>query len=321
MTMDLSKRAMLVKSRIELRGLLGERRDQGATQHVEQQYNVAERRAKVGKFLIAQNVKSVKAVRASAQAIRQCVYQHTFAWLDTDMRLLPSKNHDTFRTEHDLAVAKHLANIESYINDYPYLVEDARHPAPRGLGELFDPSQYPPAENIKGLFKSSLEYWPMPTTNNFVADIAQEAAAEAKAGMERKVREIISHSFNDLVARSEQVVAHFVTKLAEYKPAGYPAGYRDKPEGIFRDSLVDNMTDLAKLIRNLNFTDDIDIEQMAVNLERLARYTPEQLRQAHYQDERDLVGAEGKLLLTKLDQMKKVDHEITTIMDSAKDYI
>lgn len=313
--MDLSKSAMLVKSRVELKGLLGERRDQGATQHVEETYQVAERRAKVGKFLIAQNVKSVKAVRASAQAIRECTYRHTFAWLDSEMRLLPAKNYESFKRQYDAATVAHWTNIDAYIDEYPMLVEDAKHPAPRGLGCLFDPNQYPHVDRIRGMFKASLEYWPMPSSNNFVANIAAEEAALAKAEMERKMKEVITASFNDIVERCEKAVAHLVDKLSNFQEGDNVK----RPQGIFRDSLVDNIADLANLIRNLNFTEDLEIERLATQLDRLRRYPPYRLRQDR--DSRGFVADDGRAFLADLANMKRVDAEVGEIMEAARDYL
>ena len=309
--LDLNKRAMLVKSRIELKGLLGERQDKDAREQMATTYQSVEDQCKASKYLINQKVKSVRNVRTSAQSLRECVYRYTFPWIGSDLNLLPVKVYDSFKKDYDQRLAKHQSAIEDYISDYPSLVAQARLPAPHGLGNLFDADQYPSSDKISRLFHHSLEYMPLPDSGNFVADIAQDAAMEAKASIERKIQEVVVHSFNNIVQRSERLVVLLVDKLSEYRPG--------QKQGCFRDSLIDNITDLADLIRKLNYTDDIVIDQIAIQLDRLTRNTPEELRNSGLT--RADIKSDGEALLAKLESMRKADSEIGNMMESMRDYI
>jgi len=57
---------------------------------------------------------------------------------------------------------------------------------------------------------------------------------------------------------------------------------RDK-EGIFRDSLVNNIRDLCELIPRLNFTGDTRLEELRAQAEKdLTAYEPDDLRKNQF---------------------------------------
>src|SRR5215469_7370003 len=76
--MSLQSSAMLVGVTLKLGGLLGERRDAGASAMVAEKYSAAEKTCKASKYLINRQHKAVKAVQAAAQRIRDCGYNTRF---------------------------------------------------------------------------------------------------------------------------------------------------------------------------------------------------------------------------------------------------
>src|SRR6266436_5319924 len=175
MKMQLAKSAMLVTANIVNGGLLGERRDNMASLLVENTYNTAHRRTKASKYLIDRKHKSVKQVIAASQRIREVIYRYTMPWGDDNSRLLSVKLLGTFREKLNPAITELNEARENYIQHYPALVSASE----RDLGELFDRSQYPPANQIGDLFTTKVSYWPIPESHNFIAEISEEAAKEA----------------------------------------------------------------------------------------------------------------------------------------------
>lgn len=306
--MELAKRAVLVSLSIKLEGLLGERRDAAATSLVESTYSVAHKRAKASKYLIDRKHPKVKAVVAAAQQVRAVVYRYTFPWGDSGLRLLPAKAHAEFQ-----AAAREALNTlhgcqEEYLGAYPSLVTQSK----LDLNGMFDASQYPGVERVRTLFKASVEYWPMPQDGHFVADIATEAVAEARATMRAETIARTNTAINDMIGRVEQGVKLYVDKLSAYQ--------HQDPEirAVFRDSLVSNTIEMGGLIRKLNFMDDPGIDVLANHVERLGRYTADTLRES--QDARSTMISEGQALLNKLDSYRKLESQVDDVIGAVLDY-
>ena len=307
----LARRAMLVSVSIKLEGLLGERRDKQASSMVTSTYSVAENRAKASKYLINRKHTSVKGVIAAAQQVRAVVYRYTFPFGDSALRLLPSKAHDEFSRKLKESVAGLNESLDRYYTFYPFLVQQSESE----LGALFDNSQYPSVEKVKQMFKISIGYLPMPETQNFIADIANEAADEARNTIVQQTRDASQEAFQDVVSRVEKTVSCLVDSLSSYKPK---VSGNDKVEGIFRDSLIENVKDISRLISVLNFTEDTTITKLSVQLDRLARYGAGTLRDNHHH--RHLVINEGKDLMATLEAMKKTEIEVDDIVESMRHF-
>jgi hypothetical protein len=226
--------------------------------------------------------------------------------------MVPVKAHDLFRQ----AIDKDLRDLEAaetdYIAIYPQLVDESRQ-AIIGLGGLFDGSQYPKQEVLKSLFNHSVEYWPIPQGSNFVADLAQEAADEARNALKAANEQRAKAAVNDLVSRVEKAVTTYVDKLAAYRDTDLGV------VGIFRDSLVSNVQEISDLIKALNFDDNPDIDGLANQMSRLGRYTAESLREND--DLRKKMVSEGQVILGRLDAYRQSDTEIGQIIDAVGDYM
>lgn len=312
MTNALEKRAMLISVNVTLGGLLGERRDRGASEMVSKAYQANAKRTKTSKYLIDRTNKKVKAVVAAAQRIRDTGYKYTFPWGDTKLRLLPVKAHDKFQAAIEQDRVHLQETIDDYIKIYPQLVDESRQNI-IGLGGLFDGTQYPAQSQLKSLFNHSVEYWPVPQGGNFVADIAQEAADEARKALTDANEVRAKAAVNDLIDRVETAVASYVDKLAAYKETDLGV------VGIFRDSLVGNISEMADLIKSLNFADNPDIDMLANQVSRLARHSAEILRDR--ESTRKSMIQEGQTLLSRLDSYRQVDSEVSQIIDAVGDYM
>lgn len=311
--MNLAKSAMLVSVTIINGGLLGERKDTKASDLVTMTFSVADRRAKASKYLIDRQHKSVKRIVASAQRVREIYYRYSLPWLDSSMRLLPVKAHDVFKTKIAEAELDLRDAWEEYIRHYPALIAESE----RDLGELFDASQYPSVKRVRDLFVFRVHFWPVPEAGHFIADIARDAANEARQTLEAEINRKLEIGTADLVKRSRDVVETFVDKLSTYKVVD------NRPIGIFRDSLLSNCKDMGELVRSLNVTANPHIEQVAIQMERLANVSAEMLRGDDPLSEklRSEKISEGSQILAKLDAMDKIDEDVSDVLLKVADYM
>lgn len=316
--MQLAKSAMLVSASIVNGGLLGERRDNMASLLVENTYSVAHRRTKASKYLIDRKHKSVKQVVAASQRVREVVYRFTMPWGDDKMRLLPVKLSDEFRVKLGTAIAELEEARENYIQNYPALVSASE----RDLGELFDRSQYPGVDRIRDLFTHKVAYWPIPDSNHFIAEISDNAAKEAKEGIEREIEQRLLEATYDMVRRAKEVVVAFVDKLEKFQ-LDETTG---KPTVTFRDSLVDNISDTARLIDRMNLTGNPQIKKVVKDLERLTDVGAYRLRKTSttntsFDTLRKRALTAGQEVLINLTMLGLKDQEVSGMVADAADYL
>ena len=308
--MQLAKSAMLVSVSIVNGGLLGERRDNVASLLVENTYSVAHRRTKASKYLIDRRHKAVKQVVAASQRVREVVYRFTLPWGDDKSRLLPVKLADMFRDKINVAVLELQEARENYIQHYPALVAASE----RDLGELFDRSQYPQANQIGDLFTTKVSYWPIPESNNFIAEISEEAAKEAKNSIESEIEQRLIDATYDMVKRAKEVVSIYIDKLEKFR-----INEDNKSENNFRDSLVDNLRDTAYLIEQMNMTDNPQINKVVKDLRRLHGFAAWGLRKRPQIREKAL--SAGKEVLLNLTMLNLKDQEVSDMVSDAADYM
>lgn len=310
--MDLAKSAMLVSVNITNGGLLGERKDRQASQLVETTYSIAQKRAKASKYLIDRNHKSVRAVVAASQRVREVMYKYTMPWGDEKVRLLPVDLYETFKEKVSQAEADLRAAWDDYLIAYPSLIAASEV----DLGGLFDRNQYPSVAETRDLFSYRLNFWPIPESGHFVANIAQKAADEAKKAIEGEIEERLLDTTMHLVDRVRETVTKFVDKMSTLVVVE-PTGEVTALEGIFRDSLINNCRDVANLVDSMNLAQNPKISEIVRDLRRMASYTADELREDRIFRVESL--RRGQSILKKLDNIKKVDRDTRELIDEVSE--
>jgi hypothetical protein len=311
--MLLQKQCVLQVRRCSLGGLLGQRKNPEATRKMALDFG-----ANVGQlagvtYLINPKNRQRKDVIAAGQAYREAGYKYSFQWGDTKgLRLVPCKALDSVRAETQLQTARLETAIDAYVQAYPELVREAEY-RDTGLGLLFDASEYPSQRRIRKMFQYGTEYMPVPDAKHFIADMAEHMVNDAKAELTRNNAIRANEAVNDILGRVEAGVSEYLDKLSRYKITD------DKVEATFRDSIVGNVTALADLVKKLNFSDDPGLNNLAEQINRLARFSAFRLRDD--KSARDQMITEGKSLIARLDGMRKIDSEVDALIDSVADYM
>jgi hypothetical protein len=312
MKQDLSKAAMLVSVNIVNGGLLGERKDQEATELVRSTYDVADKRAKASKYLIDRKHKKVKAVVAAAQRVRETLYKYTNPWGDDkgSSRLLVVKLEPELRRNLDYAIKELKGAWKDYYHVYPQLVADSE----KELGKLFDRAQYPDPDRIMELFKVNVRYWPFPDSGHFVADVSEEAAKRARQEIEAEIEDRLLHATFDMVDRAKTVVSALMERLESFKK-------KDKTSGAksFRDSILTNIETTANLIESMNITNNPEITKVVWNLNRLVNVSAHTLR--NYEGERLKVLTIGQEVMANLAMLELKDKEVSSLVADAGEYM
>jgi hypothetical protein len=252
----LQNAAMIV--RLSISTWAAKKLDRKATKDVETSYN-AVNAGRFNKNLIAED--RIKSVTKTAGKIRTLFYDQTLPWNDGGERLLPSKNFMNFQTCFAAVKSEFEKETSDFIKDYPQLRDDAR----TFLGGLFNPADYPDADEIAAKFGVSVDIRPIEDAGDFRVAIQQEDAERIRREIENRNTERIREATEHLLSRLRDAVRNLHDRLTV-------------PDAVFKNSLTGNIEELITLAPQLNFAGDAKITQVIANMHALVKYPPETLR-------------------------------------------
>jgi hypothetical protein len=133
--------------------------------------------------------------------------------------------------------------VNAFIDDYSHAIRIARDT----LGPLFDESEYPSEEEVRGSFGVDVRYVSFSIPEK-LSTINQAVYQREKAKLEQAMREATEEIRQAMRTGMRELVGHLADKLSAKREDGKPA--------IFRDSAVTNILDWMKLFEAKNLTDD-----------------------------------------------------------------
>ena len=174
-----------------------------------------------------------------AGRLRVFHYENTLPWGDNGDRLLPSARF----FDYTAAVAKYrdefASAVSRFIAVYPSEVQAARV----RLGLMYDPDDYPDASTLAARFTIEASFMPVPAAADFRVDLGDEEVAAIKTQINETVAARQLSALTELWGRLYVAVDNMQHALSA-------------PAKIFRDSLVENLRELATLIPKLNIEDN-----------------------------------------------------------------
>lgn len=203
------------------------------------------------------------AVQKIVSAARVWHYEQTLPWSDGGSRLLPMKNFFDYKKTLSTFEQHYWTAVGELEKEYPTLVTAAAFQ----LGALFNRNDYPDASTIRGKFRFSYVFMPVPTAGDFRIQAGDEALAELQAQADTHVNNRLNDAMKDIWTRLHECLTHMSTKLTDLPS---PRVLKDGTEmyaQVFRDSLVNNAIELCGLLTKLNVTDDPSLEQARRKLE------------------------------------------------------
>jgi hypothetical protein len=111
----------------------------------------------------------------------------------------------------------------------------------------------------------TVKFLPMPDTSHIVLEMAENEVAIIKESVAQQVKDAVSEARADLLRRMTEPVKAMVERLSA-------------PDAIFRDSLVENVQEIARLIPQLNLTEDPALHELGKEIESLGQTFPQTLR-------------------------------------------
>jgi len=126
----------------------------------------------------------------------------------------------------------------------------------KGKPNLANPDDYPTAQEVREKFSIEARYMPVPTTGDFRVGISDED----KESLQKQLEDAEISAATHVVSQMLEPMKRAVDKLA------VPIG---ETGSIFRDTLIDNMVELADRMKRVNVSDDPVIRERINDLTSL----------------------------------------------------
>lgn len=249
----LSQRALLVA--VNISQWAGRRLDKKATETVNLTHKTDATAGAYHKRLLP-GAKELGEVQLVASQVRKYYYEQTLPWMSDGTRIISAKNYLKFVSDMRQMTTTFNNAVKDFEAAYPRLKTEAQ----KRLGDLYDASEYP--DDIKEKFSLEVSYIPLPDVKDFRVEISEAEKRE----FQRKMKQVESDAMRECWARLHGVVKTAAEKLA-------------RPDAIFRDSLIENITEVANLLPMLNISEDAKLESATKEvLDIVSKMSSETLR-------------------------------------------
>lgn len=245
----LSSNYMLVT--LHLRNWTAQKKDREATRELNQEMHAADDATSVVKNLLVGNDKELRDTQRAYRRIRTWFYDNSLPW-SADDRMHGSR---MVSTEQAIEFLGEFATLkdkaDSARQDFVDVYEDAvRRAAARitGLGDLYDPTAYPPVEVVQHMFGAALDMVPMPAQTDYRrVTLPPEVATGLAKVYERKADKRVEGAIRDAQVRLVKELERTATQL----------GKLVKGEKVrLHKTLITNMERLVGLADSLGPLDD-----------------------------------------------------------------
>ena len=278
---NLSTKAMLVG--LAIRGWQARKYDRKISIEVAEQHAATPDAGRFNKHLLPGSAESYEAVHKKGRELRAFHYENTLPWSKEGQRILPAANFEDFSEGVRRFKREYAMLVEEFLREYPILKEDARVL----LNGMFNESDYPQVEEMRGKFWIDLETLPFPTADDFRVNLAGNEVDRIRREIEERVRMELDKAGKDLWNRLRTAVDNMILRLSS-------------PESKFHDTLVGNIRDIVDLIPRLNFVEDANLEAVRAKCaETLVVHNPQVLREDV--GVRSLVAAQAKEISVMMD--------------------
>ena len=212
---------------------------------------------------------ALEALQSAGTAARAAHYLFTMPWDDRGTRLLPVALFPRYQATLDDCIAKHAEAKKLFLHQYEQNIEDARSK----LGTLFNANEYPSRGELGDRISIDYLVEPIPDSAHFVVDIGAEEAERIKKGLTHTIESRINGTVVSLFQRVAEMVQLCSFRLDEDDDG--------KPR-VFRDSMVENLRELAGMLGDLNLTENDALTSVSAQLSAaLTDVQPNNLRVKH----------------------------------------
>jgi hypothetical protein len=252
----LRRKAVLVE--VKTSAWTARKLDRKITKEVNDQHGASQDAGRYNKLLI--EAKHLEEVTRAAGSARELLHTYTKPWSD-GVGILPNALHEEFASKFRKIAREFETVVEEFCREYPSYVAERK----AKLNGMFNAADYPDPAQIRDKFKLSLRTLPLPDAEDFRADVLDEnTIADIKREVEESMATVKRDAFQHSIDQIKDVVGHLATKLKTY---GESADGRSK-KSYFRDSTVEHVAELAKLLPAFNFDENPEFDKVVARIKR-----------------------------------------------------
>jgi hypothetical protein len=272
----LSRKATLVSVNVSI--YTARRFDRNVTDEVNKRHRATDDAGRYNKLLI--EAEHLKACTALVSQARELHYKYTRAWGDDGQRILPNTLYAEFVAKFRVIKQEYEAAADAFCRNFTRYVNERK----AQLNGLFNPADYPSAADIRSKFKLELRFGNVPDAGDFRSEALDESVADdIRAEIAEAAKQQEREAINDTFRQIADVVGHMSAKLKEFE--AYDPNKKNKKTGkvqkvYFKDTLVENVRELAGLLPAFNLTDDPRLTNITTRIEKeLLQDTAKDLRE------------------------------------------
>lgn len=263
MKVNISSAALLVE--VSISSWSARKLDKKVTEEVNINKGASRSASRTNKNLLADDEK-LENINKYAANFRNWLYNETLPWSNNGLRLIPTAKFFEFKQQLDAYKTEFDDMVQDFVTEYPTRIAAQAFK----LGSMFNRDEYPTQDSIAQKFAFSYCFSPVPEAGHFLVDLGEEMDKELREEYEKAYEDRVNVAMKDLWTRLKDSL----DRIAERLTVG-----EDGKAKIFRDSMVDNVLDLCGMLRDLNVTNDPNLEKARREVEQLlAGVAPDELR-------------------------------------------
>ena len=289
MTNYLAKKAILVS--LNISHWSARKFDRQVTDDVTAEYNAVKDSGRWNKLIMPKP--AVDAVTKTVTAARAYHLAHTLPWRG-ETRLLSVRLYEEYAKAMNEFERDFKAATRVFVANYERL-RDQRKSEMNGL---FNEKDYPSVAQLENKFRWKLTPEAFADASDLRIELAGAHAEQIRAEIQKNVNEAHDTALKAPLLKVAEAVGHMVERLTVYKPGD--EGVR--ASGTFKDSLVENVLELADLLPKLNLSDNPEFDKLADDLRtKLGAESAKTLREN--EDVRDAVREDATAILARVESL------------------
>ena len=258
----------------------GRKKDKGIEQEIADNKGARSKRAtSVHKnlFVDCPPLEAIKSLRGEA---RIWFNKYTLPWDDNGRRLIPTAIYFEIQQEMANFESRFCKLVQTFVKVYS--TEISKQAFERGA--MFNRDEYPKVEDIAEKFHFTINLTPVPLAGDFRVDIGNDALKElnqrCEADTQMRIKGAMSGAWERVKEQVEWVLDRMtavldhdpeaVEEIKEYDDAGnvIKLEIKKKRRPKLHDSMLDQGMETCGLLRDLNVTNDPDLEEARRMLEK-----------------------------------------------------
>jgi len=256
------------------------RKAQKPTQEVEENHRVKN----VGAFYKELfNKNAFKELNLAWHKADNVHHRLSLPWISNRIRILPVTLLEQYNDEMAKAKEAYGQAVKDFVENYEATILESMI----RLGDLFDPSYYPSKEEAEASFGINVNYFPIPTQEDFRITAPEGMINTLKEKYMKEMATFAGNAKNEIATRLDLALENVIKKL-------------DKTERKVQERLLIKIINVVKELRPLNITGDANLNKIMKEIEdKLGKKSADTL--SENSDLRKEKSSEAKDIILKLE--------------------